>query len=153
MHGWGRWVAMVKQPTTLPRWALFISNGALIATVLVGAISFGRSAGRTEDALRNAREVPALQENVKTVTSQLTEIKELIKQQGDANVKTQADQNRKIDAIQQGYMTELTRLGDKVNTIQGQMGSVWALAQSDSNKISELKGMVNAMQLQQQKDK
>jgi hypothetical protein len=146
---------MAKRPTTLPRWALFLSNGALIATVVIGAISFGRSAGRTETALQNSGKVPELQATVGTLSNQLVEIKELIEKQNLTVNQTLDAQNKRIDAIQQAQSLGIAQLGDKINSVQGQMGSVWALAQSDSNKVSELKGMVSAMQmqLQQRKDK
>lgn len=142
---------MAKQPTTTPRWLQLATHGALIVTVLVGVISYGRSAGRTEAALKNYDNVPKIQSNVDSLTGQLDEIKKLIQQQGVDNAKALAEQNKRIDGLQQGQ-GDVARLRDQVTTMQSQMGTIFALAQSDSNKVSELKGTLNAI-LQQQKPK
>lgn len=145
---WEGWRALMKQPSTLPRWALFITHGALILTVLTGVVTFGRFSGRTENALAAYRDVPQIQANVASVTTQLTEIKDLIQKQNETTNKTLDAQNRRIDSVQSAQTQAIAALSDKLNTVQSQMGSVWALAQSDSNKVSELKGMVSAMQSQ-----
>lgn len=145
LHGWKSWIAIVKQPTTLPRWTIFITHGALIGTVIAGAIAFGRASSRTEAALSRSEQVPALSANFNTLTAKLDEIS--AKQDRAAEQVT-----KRLDA-QQLQINEFAKLASQVNAIQGQMGSVWALAQSDSNKISRLEGMIIAMQNQQTKEK
>lgn len=137
---WARLAKMAKTPTTLPRWALFLSNGALIATVIVGAISFGKSAGRTEAALANSAQVPEIQANVVTITQKLDEI-------GRKQDQALANQDKRLERLE-ASSANTAMLNTKVDTLAGQMGSVWALAQSDSNKISRLEGMIIAMQNQ-----
>lgn len=140
---------MAKQPTTTPRWVQLATHGALIVTVLVGVISYGRSAGRTEAALRNYDNVPRIQSNVESLTGQLDEIKKLIQSQNDKTNSTLDSQNRRIDATQQ----QIAALTQQLNSLNNSFGSVWALAQSDSNKMSKLEGMLTAMQLQNQQRK
>jgi len=111
-------------------------------------VTFGRFSGRTENALAAYRDVPTIQANVASVTGQLAEIKDLIQKQNETTNKTLDAQNRRIDAVQSSQAQAIAALTDKIGTMQNQMGSVWALAQSDSNKVSELKGMVSAMQSQ-----
>lgn len=145
LHGWRRWIAIVKQPTTLPRGMLLLSHGALIATVIAGAIAFGRASNRTEAALARSEQVPALSANFNTLTLKLDEIS----QKQD---KAAEQIGKRLDA-QQTQINSLAALSTQVAAIQGQMGSVWALAQSDSNKISRLEGMIIAMQSQKKDDK
>lgn len=135
----------MTKPTTLPRWAMLLSHGALIATVIAGVLSYGRSAGRTEAALAQVKELPQLQANVDSTSAQLKEIKQLIeKQNGD-----RAGQDRRIDALQQ----QTTALTQQVTALTNSFGSVFALAQSDSNSLHELKGTLNAILAQQRKEK
>ncbi len=112
----------------------------MILTVVVGAISFGKSAGRTEAALSNANQVPEIQASVKTVTQKLDEI---IAKQDQAL----ANQDKRIERLE-SQSSNVALINTKVDTLAGQMGSVWALAQSDSNKISRLEGMIITMQNQ-----
>jgi NAD/NADP transhydrogenase beta subunit len=140
-----RILRMAKQPTTTPRWLAIATHGALILTIVVGLISYGRSAGRTEAALNQVKELPQLQANVDSTTAQLKEIKALIEKQGTER----ANQDKRIDAIQQ----QTTLLTQQINSLTNSFGSVWALAQSDSNKMSKLEGMLTAMQLQNQQRK
>lgn len=135
-----RWIATLKKPTTLPRWSILISHSALIITILAGAIAFGRAASKTEQALSQTQQVPALAASVDVVMKKLDEISQ--------NQAKNADLiNKRLDTQQQQINAQAA-LGTQVNAIQGQMGSVWALAQSDSNKISRLEGMIMAMQNQ-----
>lgn len=137
---WKRWLVMAKTPTTLPRWALFVTHGALIATVLAGAIAFGRASSRTEAALSQSNQVPALAANFQSLTAKLDEI-------GKKQDEALANQDKRIERLEQNS-NNVVLINTKVDTLTGQMGSVWALAQSDSNKISRLEGMIIAMQNQ-----
>lgn len=140
----------MTKPTTLPRWAILLSHGALIATVIAGVLSYGRSAGRTEAALAQVKELPQLQSSVQSTSAQLSEIKQLIEKQTAKQNETLEAQNKRIDTNQQVNTLAINSLTDKLTTVQGQMGSVWALAQADSNKVSKLEGMLTAMQNQLQ---
>jgi uncharacterized protein HemX len=117
---------------------LIITHGALIATVLAGAIAFGRASNRTEAALARSEQVPALAANFEAMSRQLAEIGRKQDQFIDG-------QNKRLDTLQ-AQVNAYGLLSAKVDAIQGQMGSVWALAQADSNKISRLEGMIIAMQ-------
>lgn len=143
---------MGKQPTTLPRWAIILQNSALVITVIAGAVVFGRSASKTEAALDNAKQVPALAASFETLNLKLDNI-------ASAQASTSAQQNARL-AKMESEVAEVVKLNNSVQTLAaqvtaltGQMGSVWALAQSDSNKVSELKGMVQAMQSMQQQQR
>lgn len=139
----------MTKPTTTPRWLQLLTHGALIITILVGVISYGRSAGRTEVALRNYENVPKIQSNVDSLTAQLNKIEDLISKQNEKTNQTLDSQNRRIDATQQ----QIAGLTQQLNALNSSFGSVWALAQSDSNKMSKLEGMLTAMQLQQQQQR
>lgn len=144
LHGWKRWIAMAKTPTTLPRWALFLSNGALIATVIIGAISFGKSAGRTEAALTNSAQVPQIQAQLTTLQ---TSINELAKSQVEFN-KGMSD---RVSKLEEGKSSNIA-LQTKVDALTSQLGSVWAVAESSRGDVKELKGTVNTLiQIQQQR--
>lgn len=130
----------MKQPTTLPRGMLIITHGALIATVLAGAIAFGRASSRTEAALSQSNQVPVLAANFQTLTTKLDEI-------GKKQDQALANQDKRIERLE-SQSSNVALINTKVDTLAGQMGSVWALAQSDSNKISRLEGMIIAMQNQ-----
>lgn len=145
LHGWRRWVAIVKQPTTLPRWAVFISNGALIATVIIGAISFGKSAGRTEAALANSAQVPQIQAQLTTLQSS---INDLAKSQVEFNKGI----NDRVSKLEEGKSSNIA-LAAKVDALTSQLGSVWATAESSRGDVKELKGTVNTLiQMQQRKE-
>lgn len=146
-----RLLTMVKKPTTTPRWLAFVSHGALVATIIVGLISYGRSAGRTEAALQNYHKVPAIQADVSSLSTQIAELKTLLEKRNE----NYEALNKRLDAQQQ-QITALSQLDAKVTSLSNSFGSVWALAQSDSNKMSKLEGMMIAMQnmqIQQQKNK
>jgi len=136
----------MTKPTTTPRWMQLVTHGALIVTILVGVVSYGRSAGRTEVALANYNKVPGIQANVDSLATQLNKIEGLISTQNEKTNQTLDSQNRRIDATQQ----QIAALTQQLNALNNSFGSVWALAQSDSNKMSKLEGMLTAMQLQQQ---
>lgn len=135
---------MAKTPTTLPRWALFVTNGALVLTVIAGAISFGRSAGRTETALANSALVPQIQSQLTTLQ---TSINDLAKNQVEFN----KGMNERVSKLE-GDRTSNAALAAKVDALTSQLGSVWATAESSRGDVKELKGTVNTLiQLQQQK--
>jgi TolA-binding protein len=137
-----RWLTMAKAPTTLPRWALFLSNGALIATVILGAISYGRSAGKTETALANSAQVPQLQ-------AQLTTLQQSIDKIAQNQAEAQKDMNNRVSRLEQDKSSNAA-LAAKVDALTGQLGSVWATAESSRGDVKELKGKVDALlQLQQ----
>lgn len=144
---WQRIVVMAKTPTTLPRWSLLLTHGALAATVIVGAISYGRSSQATVQALSKADKVPAIQETTDTLKNEIAELKKSVNENTATVIKLVEAQNAKVDSIQQQVNT-VQSLKDQVATMQNQMGSIWALAQSDSNKVSELKGKADALQSQ-----
>lgn len=141
----------MTKPTTSPRWMQLLTHGALIVTIVVGVISYGRSSGRTEAALASYTQVPIIKADLVSTNQQLAEIKGLIEKQNIDRTKDVEASNRRMDGLQ-AQIVALGQLDAKVNAITGQMGSVWALEQSNSNSVHELKGTLNAI-LQQQKPK
>lgn len=134
---------MVKAPTTSPRWVIFVTNGALVATVIIGAISFGRSAGRTETALANSAQVPQIQSQLTTLQ---TSVNDFAKAQSDA-LKGFNDRLTKMEESKSSNAA----LAAKVDALTSQLGSVWATAESARGDVKELKGTINTLvQLQQQ---
>lgn len=143
---------MAKQPVTTPRWLQLASHGALIITIVAAVVSYGRSSQRTADALASVKELPQLQAKQSSTDTKLIEIKELIEKQGVERQKDVETAARRMDGLQE-QITALGQLDAKVSAITGQMGSVWALEQSNSNSVHELKGTLNAILQQQQPKK
>lgn len=142
----------MMKPTTTPRWLQMLTHGALIITILVGVISYGRSSGRTEAALANYTKVPALQADVASTNQQLAEIKGILEKQNDKTNQGFDQVNKRMDNQQQQIIA-LSQVDAKVNTLTGQMGTIFALEQSNSNSVHELKGTLNAILQQQQHPK
>lgn len=142
---------MAKAPTTTPRIVQYLTYSGLAITILAAAISYGKSADKIEQASQASKQVPVIQTTVSQLNDQMGEIKEMIKTQGDAATKERAEANKQVEALRQSQVL----ITNKVDTLSSQYGSMWALTQSNTNQLNQMKGSLDAMQrLQgQQKDK
>lgn len=136
---------MGKQPTTLPRWTIFLTHSALAITIIAAAISYGRSASRTEAALSATEAVPALKANFDTVTKKLDEISK----KQDSVVENQDKRIATIEKQQTDYNLVVQRMEEKLNALTNTNGSAWALSQSNAVRLGKVEGMLEAMQRMQ----
>lgn len=138
----GRLVTMAKSPTTMPRWQLLLTYGALILTILGGAVAFGRASARTDAAIARTEVVPQLQNQLGTLQSSINEI---AKKQDEAADKA----DKRLGAVekqQTDYNATVQRLEEKVNSLTSTNGSAWALSQSNAIRLGKLEGMIETMQ-------
>lgn len=149
---WRQLLAMARQPSNTPRWLSWTTHGALILTILGAAVVFGRTAQRTEDAVAKVQQIPQLEANFGALSNKLDEV---LRNQNAAlePVNRRIDAQQKQIEEQQKQTAALISLSEKVTALTGQMGSVWALEQANSNSVHELKGTLNTLVQQQQHPK
>lgn len=136
---------MAKQPTTLPRWTIFLTHGALVITIIAAAIAFGRAASRTEQALKHTEQVPELKANFEIVTRKLDEISK----KQDTAIESQDKRIATLEKQQAEYNLVIQRVGEQINALTSTNGSAWALSQSNAVRLGKVEGMLEAMQRMQ----